>query len=99
MRWGSQRRAPLETLGKTVSRLGESFVAGRGVLIPLLWIKPAGLVELLRVHRGLPPAPADFHKFTAFAKKEKRSKKERKLLLPLVFRSHLVGALNTYKGE
>jgi hypothetical protein len=40
-----------------------------------------------------------FHRFTAFTKKEKRSKKERKLLLRLDIQIAAIAALNTYKGQ
>jgi Flp pilus assembly protein TadD len=43
--------------------------------------------------------PAVFHTFTASTKKEKRSKKERKLLLRLGIQLAPIGALNTYKGK
>ena len=42
---------------------------------------------------------AVFHQFTASTKKEKRSKKERKLLLRLGIQFAPIGALNTYKGK
>src|SRR6266545_3528116 len=42
---------------------------------------------------------AVFHRFTAFTKKEKRSKKERKLLLLLGIHFAAIAALNTYKGK
>ena len=42
---------------------------------------------------------AVFHQFTVSTKKEKRSKKESKLLLRLGIQFAPIGALNTYKGK
>src|SRR4030095_704938 len=66
---------------------GKRFVARRCVL-------PCRLNQSSRAVQ-----PAVFHTFTASTKKEKRSKKERKLLLRLGIQLAPIGALNTYKGQ